>query len=129
MILNAKEPNGVMKNFPLTNCHGWSLRLANYSGRIQRTQLFLDLYSIWSGRSLLIVNLMTLSNNSDNGHCTPIKEVYFGKYKTYIYRIEDDRTLKRWLVTPEGTLTNPYPIATIKHVRYFFIKLVNLTFS
>ncbi|KAE9549685.1 hypothetical protein FO519_007092 [Halicephalobus sp. NKZ332] len=54
---------------------------------------------------------MTLSSNNNSGYCIHVNGIYFGKYKTYIYRIEDSNIVKRWLVTPEGTLTNPVVVA------------------
>ncbi|KAE9546156.1 hypothetical protein FO519_010632, partial [Halicephalobus sp. NKZ332] len=55
--------------------------------------------------------MTTLSDIPINGYCIPINEIYFGKYKIYIYKVEDSNILKRWLVTPEGEEISPVVIA------------------
>ncbi|KAE9551271.1 hypothetical protein FO519_005528 [Halicephalobus sp. NKZ332] len=52
-----------------------------------------------------------------------IFSAYFGKHKIYIYKVEGENTLKRWLLTSDMKLTNPAVIAKTKlpitHVNVF----------
>ncbi|KAE9546581.1 hypothetical protein FO519_010207, partial [Halicephalobus sp. NKZ332] len=73
---------------------------------------------------------MTLSNDIDNGNCTFINEIYFGKHKIYIYRVENSTILKRWLVTSDGELTNSSVIKRTKFpIEYVFLhsKLIEIS--
>ena len=64
---------------------------------------------------------MSLSNDTINGHCTSFDAIYFGKHKIYIYKVENENTLKRWLVTPEGESINPVVVAKTEEVYYLFL--------
>ncbi|KAE9547445.1 hypothetical protein FO519_009342 [Halicephalobus sp. NKZ332] len=111
LVLSINESSGITKNFNLSTCgESWVL-MKKHSINDQGSHLYIHIWDTENDNSLVIVNLTALSNNILNGNCTSIKAAYFGKHKIYVYRVEEDYTLKRWLVTPEGELTNPIVVA------------------
>ncbi|KAE9548246.1 hypothetical protein FO519_008539 [Halicephalobus sp. NKZ332] len=60
---------------------------------------------------LQIVNLTLNASKSYNIGCHYIADSYFGRYKLYIYQIEEDLILKKWTVTSDGRKTDPVVIA------------------
>ncbi|KAE9556787.1 hypothetical protein FO519_000193 [Halicephalobus sp. NKZ332] len=114
LVLNVKKSSGIIRKFPLSTCVKKSVTIQKHTLNSQGSRLFLYLWNSHKGKSLVIVNLMTLSNDIDNGNCTFINEIYFGKHKIYIYRVENSTILKRWLVTSDGELTNPVVVTETK---------------
>ncbi|KAE9548206.1 hypothetical protein FO519_008582 [Halicephalobus sp. NKZ332] len=107
LVLNVNGPSGIVQTFPLSSPRQLIKEIKNYSINSQGTHLFIYGLSSSDNNYLITVDLTALSDNILNGNCMSIKGAYFGKHKIYVYRVEDSNTLKRWLVTPEGELTNP----------------------
>lgn len=109
-----------MKRFALPDCGRDEIRTLKTSKNPQQN-IFLDRQDSNTNEKLLqIVNLSDLFYNVSSNSCTPVADVYFGKYKTYVYKIEKDNILKRWLLTPEGYEINPQVVVKTKSVCFSF---------
>ncbi|KAE9549265.1 hypothetical protein FO519_007530 [Halicephalobus sp. NKZ332] len=111
LILSVKEPNSIVKSFQLKYCYGKDIKMKNYSINSQGTHLFIYALGMSDNKYLITVDLTALSNNTLNGECKSVKGAYFGKHKIYVYRVENSKILKRWLMSPEGKEINPVVVA------------------
>lgn len=124
------EPNGTIKHFLLPDCDNKKLELIDVAIGCQKNLLFLRRWDIMSKEKFLqIVNLSDVLNNNNSGICVSIANAYFGENKMFIYRIEDGNILKRWLVTPDGNLTNPRVVVKTKDVCFSSLTLITRIFS
>ncbi|KAE9547082.1 hypothetical protein FO519_009706 [Halicephalobus sp. NKZ332] len=110
LVLNVTESNGITNHFNLSTCGESWIWITKYSINNQGSHLYIHIESTKNGYSLLSVDLMAISNNISNGNCISIADSYFGKHKIYIYRVEKNKILKRWLVAPDGELTKPIEV-------------------
>lgn len=87
--------------------------------KIRGSLLFVHIRDLQSGENFLqIIDLPALSNNITHEACIPVIETYFGRHKIYIYRVEEDHILKRWLITEDGEETNPAVVAKTEFVGF-----------
>ncbi|KAE9552788.1 hypothetical protein FO519_004005 [Halicephalobus sp. NKZ332] len=113
------ESGGVIRRFELPNCDLLTLTsdspMSILGVKIQQDSLLLHIKNLEDNNQYLeIVNLLDLSNNIVNTTCLYVDDVYFGKHKNYIYKVEEGRILKRWLVTSDGKEANPTVVAETK---------------
>ncbi|KAE9546712.1 hypothetical protein FO519_010076 [Halicephalobus sp. NKZ332] len=130
LVLNVNESSGIVKYFNLSICDEWVVKINNYSIDNQGRHLYIHIWDADTDDSLISVNLTALSNNISNGNCISIADSYFGKHKIYIYRVEEEQILKRWLVTPDGEIANPVVVKKTKFpIRHVDInsKLIQIT--
>ncbi|KAE9546371.1 hypothetical protein FO519_010417, partial [Halicephalobus sp. NKZ332] len=93
--------------------------MKKYSINNQGSHLYIHIWGTENTDSLISVDLTALSNNISNGTCVSIADSYFWEHKIYIYRVENNNILKRWLVTSDGELTNSVVVAQTKlPIRY-----------
>ena len=69
-----------------------------------------------------ILNLEDIINNNSEQICIPVVATYFGKHKTFIYTVREDRILERWLITPDGEKTNSTVVAETKYVCFLHLQ-------
>ncbi|KAE9552291.1 hypothetical protein FO519_004508 [Halicephalobus sp. NKZ332] len=129
LVLSINESNRITNHFNLSTCGESWILMKKYSINNQGSHLYIHIRGTENDDSLISVNLMALANDSSNGKCIPIADSYLGKYKTYIYRVEKSTILKRWLVAPDGELTNSFVVTKTRLVCYVLIKIVNVRFS
>ncbi|KAE9548712.1 hypothetical protein FO519_008073, partial [Halicephalobus sp. NKZ332] len=114
LVLTVENNNKSIKKFSLSTCTQKYAAIENYTINSRETHLFFQLRNPLDNKFLVIVSLAALSNDISDGNCMPIADSYFGKYKIYIYRVEDSNILKRWLLTPEGEEMNPVVVTKTK---------------
>ncbi|KAE9546947.1 hypothetical protein FO519_009841, partial [Halicephalobus sp. NKZ332] len=119
LVLSINESNGITNHFNLSNCGEWWILIKKYSINNQGSHLYIHIWGTENTDSLISVDLTTLSNNISNGTCVSIADSYFWEHKIYIYRVENNNILKRWLVASDGELINAVVVAQTKlPIRY-----------
>ncbi|KAE9547089.1 hypothetical protein FO519_009699 [Halicephalobus sp. NKZ332] len=126
--ITIMEPHEVTKTFPLSNCN-FTKNGIYRAVKIQENSVYIHVLTD-EGEFLKVVNLTALSNDITNGNCILISDAYFGKYKVYVYKIEEKNILKRWLVTPDGKLTNPVEVVRIEEpILYVYVYPENININ
>ncbi|KAE9551272.1 hypothetical protein FO519_005529 [Halicephalobus sp. NKZ332] len=103
------------EEFSLSTCDKKYVAPSHRSINSQGTHLFVHLMGEGDSNFLLIVDLVTLSDSINNGDCIPVDGIYFGEHKIYVYRVKENNILRRWVLTPDGELTNPVVVARTKY--------------
>ena len=98
------------------------------SRTIPRAQLQRNLFFFYNRQSegisnmLQILNLLALSNNIANQTCIPVAGAHFGKSKTFIYTVKEDKILERWLITPDGKKSDLTIVTETKYVCFLHLQ-------
>jgi len=105
------ESNGTIENFPISNCGVDRLITPVGDIKLQEDRLLFLRKNIDNGEKLLqIVDLSDLLNNTTHEMCIPVADAFFGKKNTYVYIVEDNTVLVRWIVGSDGVLINPQEV-------------------
>jgi len=120
--LIAIEPDGTIQNFSFPDCGVDKSEIFYTDMKLRENHLFLRRENMESeGQFLQIVDLSNL-NNIPNEICISIAAAYFGEQNIYIYKIEKDNILKRWLVMENGEEKDPVVVAkTENEIRNVYV--------
>ena len=113
------EADGTFWNSPLPDCGIDHLEMSPTDIRLQDNRVFVlgkDLNS--QEKVFQIVDVPDLFSDNTSEICIPVADAYFGKQNTYVYRVENETVLERWLVTPDGNLTDSEEIAITQLVSF-----------
>ena len=114
------ESNGTIENFPISNCGVDRLITPVGDIKLQEDRLLFLRKNIDNGEKLLqIVDLSDLLNNTTHEMCIPVADAFFGKKNTYVYIVEDNTVLVRWIVGSDGVLINPQEVTRDENVGFF----------
>ena len=109
-----------MKNYSYPSCGRERITIVNNRVQLRNDLLFIHIEDPQDEENFLqIVDLPALSNDVINETCIPVTETYFGGKKIYIYRIEEEVVLKRWLITEDGEEINPAVVLEMEFVSVF----------
>ncbi|KAE9547004.1 hypothetical protein FO519_009784 [Halicephalobus sp. NKZ332] len=130
LVLSINESNGITNHFNLSTCNESWILMKKYSINSLGSHLYIHIWGTENNNSLVSVDLTALSNNISNGTCISIIDSYLGEYKTYIYRVENNTILKRWLVAPDDEEINPTVVAKTKlPIRHVYVYGGNIMIS
>lgn len=115
------KPNGDNKSFPLPECYEKKY-IRKSSENNEGNSPSAD-----KGDEKLFkfINLKFLFSNIDIKTCIPIVNIYLGRYKVYIYTVEEGNILKRSLISPDGEQINSRIIVKTKLVSCFLMESNN----
>jgi len=106
------KSDGNIQNFPISNCGVDRLVTLFGDIKLQENRLFFLRKNIDNEEKLLqIVDLSDILNNTTHEMCIPVADAFFGKKNTYVYIVEDNTVLVRWIVNSDGVLINPQEVA------------------
>ena len=76
-----------------------------------------------------ILNLPTLFNDVTDKKCISVVDTYFGNNNIFIYTVNGDKILERWLITPDGQQTNRTFVTETKYVCSSLVTIIIAMFS